>query len=283
MSNKHQFGLKIHGCRGTTPHCDADQVKCGGNTICVEVLHDGPQFIILDAGTGLAKMGDRILTSGKGKKDIHLFFSHYHWDHIMGLPFFTPIYIPGYNVNLYGQDAKKGSLEEMVSITFSPGYSPIHSPQNLLANIRYAPEQKSCSIDGIQIERFKFETAHPSGITVFKVTDRNHSLVFATDIEVRDTHIRDKLVEICRETDLLVMDSQYPEDIYREKAGWGHSTYQMAADVAERSGAKNVLFFHHDPFRTDEEIFNNCAEITARYPGINFDVALEDMEYWING
>jgi len=269
------LGLRVWGCRGSAPRLGSDQEKIGGNTSCLEVLHGGRERIILDAGTGIANLGDKILSEKRPDDPIHLFFSHYHWDHIMGLPFFGPIYFKGYTIHLYGMDGDKSTPQEMVQFLFGPMYSPIYSPENLLSALHYPAWDDQAQIDGVTVKTRLFKSAHPGGCLAFRVSADGKSFGFGADLELRDPIIRQQAVEFFRGVDLLVCDAQYTEEAYAQRVGWGHSSLKTAHEIGRDCGAKKVVGFHFDVFRSDLEIQSEVARLQTEIPSVSLEPAEE--------
>lgn len=277
---KRKLGMKIWGGHGSAPSMNDKQLRFGGNTSCVEIIHKGSQKVFLDGGTGLANAGQQIAEANPHDKNIHIFFSHYHWDHISGFPFFTPIYLKNYNLFLYGLEAAKGSLKDVVSFTFSSEYSPIYSTENLQSDITYVEENRFYTIEDLNIEILHLPKAHPGGIWTFRITQENQSIVYATDVEVSTREIRESLVELSTASDVLIIDCQYTEENYKGHIGWGHSTFRMAADIAAAAGVRRVVCFHISPFIEDDELLEIKKILETDYPGIRFDIAANFLEIY---
>jgi ribonuclease BN (tRNA processing enzyme) len=223
----------------------------GGNSACVSV-EDGDTVIILDAGTGIRQLGNRL--AGRGVKECHLFLSHLHWDHVMGLPFFVPIYLPGTTIHLYSFQP-----EAVASITalFTPPAFPVPfaavAPQLVFHHIELAETLRIGNL------RCTFRAAdHPNGCMNIRVaTGDGTALVYATDSEYRELHHESvqEAVAFFRGADLLIFDAQYAfVDSYTAKFAWGHSSNLAGIDLAVAAGVKRLFFFHHDPAGQDADL-----------------------------
>jgi phosphoribosyl 1,2-cyclic phosphodiesterase len=277
---RRRLGAKIWGCRGSVPHCGQDQAACGGNTSCIEILHDGLQRIIIDAGTGLANAGGIFPTDATQQDRIHLLFTHYHLDHTCGLPFFPPIYVPGFPISFHGMNGDQGELERAVQLCFDPRFSPIYTPDNLASDYRYEVGTDGFRIDNVNVTTWNIDGLHPGGIGVLRITQGHQSIVVATDIGIQDRAHRDGLGHAWDNADIVLADCQYSDEECKKRKGWGHSSYKKCAGVARWSGVKRLIGFHHDPFKSDSEIMELRDEAAHEYSELTVDVALEGSTYW---
>jgi len=245
------------GVRGSIPVPGPTTVKSGGNTSCVEV-RCGDRLVILDAGTGIRALGENLL-AGRRRIEADIFFSHVHWDHIQGFPFFVPAMIPGSRLRLYGGRNVTATLEETL-------YGQMNYPNfpvvigDLAAEILFHDLKEG---EVVAIGRGKDEVLvsnarlnHPNGVFSYRVDYRGRSIVYATDTEhyaIPDP----KLLTLAGGTDLLVYDSQYTPEQYSGESdgiprlGWGHSTMMEGARMAGLCKAKRLVLFHHDPSQDD--------------------------------
>jgi phosphoribosyl 1,2-cyclic phosphodiesterase len=252
----------------------------GGNTTCIEVLHDGPRRIIIDAGSGIANLGDAIHVTGAVDREVHLFFTHYHWDHICGLPFFSPIYSPDFVIHLYGLNAHKGELEDMVKFSLHPPYSPIYSPEYLPSTLQYQADAEAYQIDGVRIRPYQLEETHAGGVWLLDIAQGENHFVIATDFEVVTEEAQEAVVPIYQGADFVMSDCHFSDKEYREKMGWGHATYRKAAGLAQLTGVTRILGTHHGPFASDAEIAAEREHVGADFPHIQFESAAEGSEYF---
>ena len=280
--------VKFWGVRGSIPTPDHSSRIFGGNTSCVEIRTDEGVFI-LDAGTGIRRLGSDLMTRGVQDLSINFFFSHPHWDHIQGFPFFTPAYIPGTTLNVYdaGSDHK---IADLLSGQMSSGYFPVDF-KDLGANIkaRQLGEGKEL-IDGMQVSYLK--QVHPGGSYAYALERDGHKVIYATDSEV-DAHFKsgsmpfdvDANLELLRpipqryldfmwEADLLIADAQYLDEEYPSKVGWGHPRATTIVDMAIQAKVKRLALFHHDPMETDDQVLRKldiCRE-RAKGHGSKIDI-----------
>jgi phosphoribosyl 1,2-cyclic phosphodiesterase len=248
------MGLKIRfwGVRGSLPAPGPETAVVGGNTSCVEV-ECGDTRIILDAGTGIRRLGARIVE--RGESEIHLLLSHYHWDHIHGLPFFDPIYRSSTKMEVFGA-AKQRSIYDVLYGQMRPPMFPV--PFEALTSQWELHEVRSG-------DRFRVGDAlvtaaklqHPGGALGYRIEHAGCSVVYATDTEYSAPDRA--MVELAHRADLLIFDSQYTPQEYRgdlgaSRIGWGHSTYEVGCAIARAARVGRYVLFHHDPQRTDAQV-----------------------------
>lgn len=264
------------GVRGSIPVPGPSTMRYGGNTSCLELKSEEGDWIIFDAGTGLRLLGESLDLSKK--HDITILISHPHWDHINGIPFFTPMYIPGNRVAIYGPGTVEMSLEDILSGQMKYSYFPVRTVE-LLADISYKQiEQDHFTIGNFRIESITLN--HPVACLGYKVHYGGKTFVYLGDNEPYynvykddDSEMKDfvgtlneRLVEFVKGADTLVCDSQYLPAEYESKRGWGHSTTHHTMNMAVRAGVKRLFFFHHEPLRSDDdldEIVNHYRKIIA--------------------
>jgi ribonuclease BN (tRNA processing enzyme) len=269
------FVVRFWGVRGSYPATDPATRESGGNTSCVEVAVAG-QRLIFDAGTGIIPLGKEICNDSSSRPTAYVFLSHTHMDHIMGLCFFEPLLTAGARSFIFGPGNSRGALTRIlrqlthshlfpVTIDELKGRKEIHSLQGGEI-IRFPSPGKRPTIDKnspsnrldseeLEIAALK-SVAHPRfGVMLYRVNFGGKSLVYATDVEEKAGGYPE-IIEFARDADLLIHDAQYLHDEYfsqsKPKMGWGHSTIEMAAHVAKKSGVKRLVLFHHDPTHNDK-------------------------------
>lgn len=253
-------------------------MRVGGNTTCLEVQY-GRDRLILDAGTGLRALGDKLLREARtlGRAvEAKFLFSHLHWDHIQGFPFFAPAFVPTSEIQLYGPRGEDGTtnLESALAKQMSPPSFPV--------SLDAMASRKSFSTiadgDAFELGPFTVRTrglCHPQGVLGYRIEAGGKSLCFATDTEHReDGEVDEALLELAQGVDLLVYDAQYTPTEYRGengtgpcRKGWGHSTYEAAAMIAKAAGARKLALFHHDPTHDDDMVELIEAEARRLFAG----------------
>ncbi len=270
--------VTIWGARGSIAATGLEFLRHGGNTTCVEVRTAKGEVILIDAGTGVRQAGKALRKAG-GPHDLRFFFTHSHWDHLVGFPFFEPAYFPEYHLTFCGGVHAQESIRRYLCHQMEAPYFPVDF-SNLKATCSFLCERKdpclgACALGDLTVEQVPLN--HPNGGQGFKFTERGRSFVFLTDNELGFQHpgglTPAGYAEFCRGADLLLHDAQYTDAEYKVTRGWGHSTYRDAVDLALAAGVKRLGLFHHDPDRTDDDLDAQVAWCRARLHEANHDVA----------
>lgn len=283
-----QLTLKFWGVRGSHPTPGMGTVKYGGNTACVEV-RAGTRTIILDAGTGIIPLGRELVRRARAEGSALepvIFVSHLHHDHTQGFPFFVPAYLPNARLTLFGPGASDDALARVLDSNQSPPTFPVGLREMAASKtIRSLRETDAVVIGEKEVEitgadpksgevsvRIMRSYAHPGGVYVYRIEWRGRSIVYATDTEGYVGTDR-KLVAFARGADVLIHDAQYSSEHYNGQLagfpstqGYGHSTAEMACEVASAAGAGRLVLFHHEPAYSDETIAAIEAGARAKFP-----------------
>jgi phosphoribosyl 1,2-cyclic phosphodiesterase len=257
----HDLTVRFLGVRGSIATPGAEK-SAGGNTACVEVCA-GDTRIILDAGTGLRTLGDERMA--KGPRHSTILLSHLHWDHVAGLPFFTPIYVPGHRVEIASGPNGVMSHDEAIRSLFRAPFFPVDyaTLQDQISTRELRPNEKF-TIGDITITMAKLN--HPDPVYGFRLEHGGQSIVYATDTE-HFSCVDPTLKKLAAGADILIYDSQYTPEEYPSKVGWGHSTWLAGAELARAAGVPQLVLFHHDPNRTDAQLAAIEAEARRNLPG----------------
>jgi phosphoribosyl 1,2-cyclic phosphodiesterase len=270
------------GVRGSIPTPGPQTAQIGGNTSCVEVLC-GKTRVVFDAGTGLRLLGSRLL--GEMPLTLHLFFSHVHWDHIQGFPFFGPAFVPGNTLHMYGAPNSRGTIESAMAGQMEFPNFPVKLNQ-LGSHLVFHDIDSGdvIELEGGVVVRCAPGT-HPGGVLAYRVDHDGGSVVYATDTEHHPSRIDQRLVDLAKGADLFIYDSMYTPEEYdgrhdgRSRVGWGHSTFVEGARVAEAAGVGRYVLFHHDPDQDDHAVREKerrARELFPRsdaaYEGLTIDV-----------
>jgi phosphoribosyl 1,2-cyclic phosphodiesterase len=282
--------FKFWGVRGSIPTPGPHTNKYGGNTTCIEIRTDNNDLIILDAGTGLHQLTQTLLPHMP--INAHILITHTHWDHIQGLPFCTPIYIPDNKLTIYGgQDLKTGEgIERTLKVQMQHSFFPI-AEHELKADVSY----KTVKLG----EKFRIGEAvitpvlmnHPVINFGYRIDCDGKSLFFTGDYEPQlniyepdDAGYQnfqqiidactDSLVQTIQGVDALIIDSSFTEAEYEHKKNWGHGTYNGAIRLATQAKVKTLFFTHHEPTRTDAELDAIYAELLANNQQINYGLVI---------
>ena len=272
--------IKFWGVRGSIPSPGPKTQRYGGNTTCIEVRTDDNDLIILDGGTGIFPLAQQLkelpLTA-------HILNTHSHWDHIQGLPFFTPIFVPGNTIHLYGAfDPISGAgPERIMSIQMQYSYFPVREAeiQSRMNYLTVMPH-KVIQIGSSRITPTLLN--HPVVNLGYRIECNGKSLFFTGDHEPHyniyepgengyeeyQALIEEQtqtIIEAIRGVAVLIADSSYTIEEYPSKKGWGHGTFDSCIELAKAAGAKILYCTHHEPTRSDHDLEKVFAEALARH------------------
>jgi phosphoribosyl 1,2-cyclic phosphodiesterase len=259
--------LSFWGVRGSTPTVDPATWRYGGNTPCLElVAPDGTQFI-LDCGTGLRMLGSRwVVPDGGRTKGTHILVTHYHWDHIQGIPFFSPLYVESNEFHFYSFRSKylgRDSLKQVFEAQMATPYFPVDLSA-MSAKRRFREVEGGESIEVGENKITARWLNHPQGCLGFRIETPAGIVVYATDNEPGDAKLEENLRLLAADADIFINDAQYtPEQLATTRRGWGHSSWKEGVRIAREAGAKTLVLFHHDPDSTDrmvDTILRNARE-----------------------
>lgn len=251
--------IRVWGCRGSLSVCGPSVLRYGGNTTCLEIRAASGQIIVIDAGSGIHNLGKALIRE-TDVTAIRFFFTHSHWDHLVGFPFFPPAYSSRFNLSFCSGPHANSSVRKLLSHQMEAPYSPVDM-RDFKAQLEFRcerPKQEPCNCRLARIEVAQTPLSHPNGGYGFKFIEQGKTFVFLTDNELGYLHPggleRSGYVEFCRGADLLFHDAQYTDEEYQKTRGWGHSTFRDATDLALEAGVKRLGLFHHDPDRTDDDL-----------------------------
>jgi phosphoribosyl 1,2-cyclic phosphodiesterase len=258
--------IKFWGTRGSIPAPGPSTLEFGGNTTCVEVVLRSGRRIVIDGGTGIRLLGEQLKTKVATIR-LQLLLTHNHWDHLIGLPFFYPIYREDSEIKIDGWPLAFQALKRVFDDHMGDGFFPVAFDQ-LKAHISFANKiaRSPQVLDDVEITSLPLN--HPQGCLGFRLQEEGQTMVFITDNELGldgGSRFTD-FVKFAKDADLLIHDAQYLPEEMPVHRGWGHSTYQEAVRLALEAGAKTLLLTHHDPSRTDEqvrEILRRAREIVV--------------------
>jgi|SRR5665213_1632081 len=256
--------LKFWGVRGSVPTPSSQNMGYGGNTSCLELRLPGGEVLVIDGGTGVRSLGVKLAQEAMGKPfDLHLFLTHFHWDHIQGLPFFLPLYAAENTVTFYSMKKPEETREILEGQMNSP-YFPV--------DFRFLPAKRNfVEVVGKtftfgQTEVTSMPLNHPQGCHGYIFKHNGRKLVFASDLEHGDPAFDQILLDAAQDADVLIFDAQFTPEEYPRHRGWGHSTWQHATQVARQTGAKTLILFHHDPSHTDEMMDKILLKAREEFP-----------------
>jgi phosphoribosyl 1,2-cyclic phosphodiesterase len=280
------------GVRGSHPAPGPRTVQYGGNTSTIEV-RAGNHLIILDAGTGIIELGRKLAAQSRvDNRPVYatLLFTHTHHDHTQGFPFFVPAFFQSSTLHIFGPKTLHQDLEEVLSRTMMPPVFPISLEElpcqrymsNLLEGeliifspdhpaprvVRMEADAAALSPEQVSIRVIR-SYAHPHGVFIYRIEHAGKAVVLATDVEGYVGGDQ-RLIRFARGAQLLIHDAQYSEEEYMSrgapKQGWGHSTWQMAVEIARAAGVQRLVLYHHDPAHDDQHLDDLQARARAVFP-----------------
>ena len=258
--------IRCWGARGSIPVSGEQYLRYGGDTPCIEVRTADDDIVIIDAGSGIRRLGNRLLA--EDRRDFTIIFTHAHWDHIMGFPFFKPIYRRGTRISLFGCPFAQDSVKKIISSIMSPPNFPVNF-EDITAEIRY---QESCrlSFEIGPLTITPIPLSHPNQGMGYRFEEEGKSFVFLTDNELTCIHPGGMAYEdyrdFARGADLLIHDAEYRPEEYSRTRTWGHSVYTDALRLALDAEVARLGLFHHNQERTDqdlEEMVEDCRRAAA--------------------
>ena len=259
---QNQFTVHFWGVRGSIASPGAETVRYGGNTPCIE-MRVGDSRLIFDGGTGLRVLGQSLLS--QMPVEAHMFFTHSHWDHIQGFPFFVPAFIKGNRFHIYGAIApNKATIQQRLNDQMLHPNFPV--PLQIMgADLKFNDLEVGQPLD---LGEIKVESAllnHPGEAVGYRVNWRGYAAAYVTDTE----HYPNVLY-LARDAEVLIYDATYTDEEYysekTSKVGWGHSTWQEAVKLAKAANVKKLVIFHHDPLHNDEFLDQVGEQVAQRFP-----------------
>ncbi|HOK41116.1 MAG TPA: MBL fold metallo-hydrolase [bacterium] len=261
--------VKYWGVRGSIPAPSENTIKYGANTACIEIRNNNNEIIIIDAGTGIRELGKSLINEFKQNKlELLFLISHTHWDHIQGLPFFIPLYKEGINITIVAPEFTKKSLKEILEIQMDYDFFPLK-----LASVPSHIEFQQISEISFNYKNFKIQTkilnhGGLGAVMGYSILADNKRVVYVSDHEGYDLFFKsnsnqskkiiDKMLmnyhKFIENADLLIHDSQYDDEDYLLKKGWGHSSFNYSLNKAISHNVKMLSFIHYDPDYSDERI-----------------------------
>jgi phosphoribosyl 1,2-cyclic phosphodiesterase len=269
--------LSFWGVRGSTPTVDRAVLRYGGNTPCLELITPEGGRLILDCGTGLRILGNRLAAATDNAIDAEILVTHYHWDHIQGIPFFAPLYSAQNKFHFYSFRSEflgQQSLKRVFEAQMAHPYFPV----NLQAMSAVLDFTDVAGGDCFCIGKTRVRTCwlnHPQGCLGYRIETSVGTIVYATDNEPGDLEYERNLRRLAEGADIFVNDAQYtPEQLERHR-GWGHSSWREGVRIAEAAGVRNLVLFHHDPDSSDKTVDGILRD--AREEFVNTWAAAEGM------
>lgn len=250
MDDLPMFEVTFRGVRGSLPICSPNFMEFGGNTSCVEVWC-GEHLIILDAGTGIRRASERLLE--RKINNAYILFSHVHWDHVQGFPFFPAAFNKDMTLHIKAGGLQKyGGIEKVLEAEMQAPYFPI--PISALVSKKeftdFKPGDNFTLNSDIAVRTIALN--HPNGATAYRIDYAKRSLCYVTDTEHKIGEPDKKILSLIEGSDLVIYDSTYTDEEYKTHVGWGHSTWQEGIRLCSQAGVKKLALFHHDTSHEDE-------------------------------
>lgn len=265
--NQSQFTVHFWGVRGSIASPGSETVRYGGNTPCLE-MRVGKERLIFDGGTGLRVLGQSLLS--QMPVEAHMFFTHSHWDHIQGFPFFVPAFIKINRFNVYGAVAPNGAtIQQRLNDQMLHPNFPV--PLQIMgADLRFFDIEVGRPV---QIGDVKVENAllnHPGEAIGYRINWQGYAAAYVSDTEHFPDRLDENVLFLARNADLLIYDATYTDEEYSSekspKVGWGHSTWQEAVKIAKAANVKKLVIFHHDPLHNDEFLDRVGEQVAQKFP-----------------
>ena len=257
--------VQFWGVRGSIPVSGADYARFGGNTACIEVSC-GDERLILDGGSGLYQAGRTLRKAGV--EEIDVFLTHCHYDHVIGLPFFHPLYDPSTKLILWsGHTHGRMTTRELIGQFISPPWFPV-SAEYCTSNLHcrdFVPGDVLAPRAGMVVRTGSL--SHPGGCVGYRVESNGKSVALISDTEHVPGVLDPAVLDLIADADLVIYDSTYLESEMERYRGFGHSTWEQGIKLCKAAGAKRLALFHHDPSRTDSQVEEIERAAQARFPG----------------
>ena len=269
--------IKFYGVRGSLPVCGEEFLRYGGNTTCMRIHRErANRIVIIDAGTGIRNLGKELVARNFRQELINISFTHFHWDHIQGFPFFAPAYNKNQRIGIHvmGKERRHKNLKEIFSAQMQSDFFPV-GLDAMGAKFEFPHLDDKGTFYGANVIAAPQYHKFRGGSYGLRFEDDSKILVICTDLEHIDG-IDESIVELAKDADLLIHDGQYTADEYKKYKGWGHSTWQQAVEVAMRANVKKLIITHHDPDHDDDFLDAMEKECKKTFPDSLF--AKERME-----
>ena len=259
-----RYQARFWGVRGSIACPGPDTIRYGGNTSCIQVTC-GDRLIILDGGTGLRPLGEHLAGS---VVDADMLFTHTHFDHVSGLPFFMPMYKPGNQFRLWAGHLQNGDglKDVLCKLMVAPLFPvPMEVMGASVACREFRAGDRIELAPGVRVSTTLLN--HPNGATGYRIEYRGRSLCYVTDTEHDGGAADERIVELVRGADYFIYDCNYTTEEYARHTGWGHSTWEVGVDLADRADVGTFVIFHHDPAHDDQFMDDIAAAAERRRAG----------------
>lgn len=282
--------LRFWGVRGCIPAPGKEFNRYGGNTISISLRSNDGQWAIFDAGTGIIPLGKYLMAQdfAQGNKQSHIFFTHTHWDHIQGFPFFAPTFIPKNRFEIVGMDISPLTLEDIFEEQMNPHFMPVQSLKNLASTMSFSTidEEQTISVGAMRISAAINEHGTTKALA-YRIEEDNRSVVFAPDADYKNGDPNDEILKLYQNADYLIHDCTYSLEDRKSRADRGYASIDQAAEIAARANVKHLVMIHYDQDYNDlkvDQLYTQCRayldeqeggesiELIAAYEGLTINV-----------
>lgn len=266
MREPYRLRLQFFGVRGSRPTPVAANLGFGGNTTCLEVRSAADDLVLIDAGSGLSNVNCDAHASR-----LHFLMTHFHIDHIQGLPFFAPLFESAAQMTFWSHEPPTmvgPTLDVLMSSPYSPALDSVAATREY-----HQTDGSAFALGAITIHPFPLN--HPQGALGYRIESGGATIVHASDLEHGHAELDTVLRDYAQDADVLIYDAQYTDEEYGSKRGWGHSTWREATRVARDAGVKQLMLFHHDPRHDDRTMQAIATEARRHFE--NTDAAREGV------
>jgi phosphoribosyl 1,2-cyclic phosphodiesterase len=240
------------GVRGTAPVSGKDCVRYGGHTPCASIVSSAGDIVIVDAGTGIKRLGETLMAQAKaGEVRLHILFTHFHLDHVIGLPFFSPLYSDRVGISFYSALAPQ-ETEKCLRVLMGGRYFPVDFRETASSKSFLRFGEKGISVGNLEI--CACPLVHPQGSVAYRISEGSGSIVFATDTEPPEAGVDERLAAFIQKTTYFVYDATFTPEEYATRQGWGHSTWLEGTKLARRAGVRHLVLSHLNPDHDDKQV-----------------------------
>ncbi len=256
--------MQFWGVRGSVPVSGKDVVKYGGHTLCTSIRAPGGSWLIIDAGTGIRRLGERLMAGPGGTKiKVDILLTHFHLDHIVGLPFFAPLYSSRADITFYSPTAEK-ETERYLGGLQAGRFFPIAFRETGSRKRFRKLEEPGTTIGRLKVSFCPLN--HPQGSVAYRIDEGRRSVVVSTDTEPPEGGLDERLTGFIREADTFIYDAMFTPREYLKRQGWGHSTWLEGTRLARKAGVKNLVLSHFNPDHDDRRVDDLVRQARKEFP-----------------